>query len=295
MRIFVDDYVQVRYVNLYNSKAFDLKLLVIGDVHISDMVSLKKIELLKRRIKEEKADYVLFTGDLIDRVENLSSPFSLSKLKDLLSFASSISKVFVIYGNHDFIYRKTKKFSKDEFKEVLKSIKGVCLLDNDIYFDDKIYLMGYTENIQYYSKKKYDFKAFYDDLSKREKLYKNVNKNLVSIALVHSPEFSDDDKCVSLFKDYDLILSGHTHDGCVPFGIGNFKFGIISPKKTFFPKNVRGLRKLGSNYILITGGVVKIQDCAPKLLHPLNHLCPVQVDVVTFSNKKSINVRKKWY
>ena len=46
---------------------------------------------------------------------------------------------------------------------------------------------------------------------------------------------------------------------------------ISISKKTFFPKNVRGLRKIGNNYILITGGIVKIQKCAHKLLHPFNH------------------------
>ena len=296
MRIFVDDYVQVRYIKIYNPKVKnDLKLLVIGDVHISDMVSFKKIEIIKKQIRREKADYILFTGDLIDKIENLNSAFSLSKLKDLLSFASSISKVFVIYGNHDFIYRKTSNFSKLKLKQVICDIKGVRLLDNDIYYDDNIYLMGYSQTYQYYSKKNYGFKAFYEDLSKREELYKKVNKKLPTIALVHSPEFSNDNKCLSLFENYDLICSGHTHDGCVPFGIGNFKWGIISPKKTFFPKNVRGLIKKENNYLLITGGAVKIQECAPKLLHPFNHLCPVQMDVVILSNDKNEKIWKKWY
>ena len=87
-----------------------------------------------------------------------------------------------------------------------------------------------------------------------------------------------------LFDDYNLIISGHMHDGCVPFGIGKFKWGIVNPKKNLFPKNVRGIRKLKNNYILITGGITKIQKCAPKILHPLNHLCPMQLDVINVSN-----------
>ena len=48
MRLLVDDYLQVRYVNLYSSKVRkDLKILAIGDVHISNLVSEKKLELLK--------------------------------------------------------------------------------------------------------------------------------------------------------------------------------------------------------------------------------------------------------
>lgn len=296
MRLYVDDYLQVRYVNLYNEKVQqDIKVMAIGDVHISDMVSFKKIEKLKSQILDEKPDYVVFVGDLIDRVEEIKNNDSFSKLNDLLKFSVSVAPTFVILGNHDYIQRETHNSHLEGIRKVIKDISGVILLDNDIYYDDKIWFMGYTETKEYYVKKEYDFKAFYVDFKSHDLLYKKVNTKLPTIALIHSPEFINDEKNKSLLKDYDLIISGHTHDGCIPFGFGNFKRGIISPKKTFFPKNVRGLRKIGNNYILITGGIVKIQKCAHKLLHPFNHLCPMQMDVITLSNKKDVNVRKKWY
>ena len=296
MRLFIDDYLQARYVTLYNEKVTrDLKFMVIGDVHISDMVSLKKLEMIKKQIIQERADYYLFVGDLIDDVDNIGNSDLLYKVNDLLSCASKVAPTFVILGNHDYIQKKTKESNIEGISNVIKSIDGVTLLDNDIYYDNNVWLMGYTETKKYYHAKKYDFEEFYEDFKKHEKLYKNVRKDLPTLALVHSPEFSNDDKCANLFKDYDLILCGNTHDGCIPFGFGNFKCGLISPKKTFFPKNVRGLRKLDNNYILITGGVTKIQKCAPKILHPFNHFCPVQIDVVMLSNKKDVSVRKKWY
>ena len=294
MRLFVDNYLQVRYVNLISDKiSSDLKIMVIGDVHISDMVSNKKLEFIKKRILEEKVNYVFFVGDLIDRVEELNNKNSLYKLYNLLEFSSSKAKTFIILGNHDYINRKSHDSCLADVLEVFKNIKGVTILNNNVYYDDKIYLMGYTETKEYYYEKNYDYDAFYNDFLKHDILYKNVNKSLLTVALTHSPEFSNDEKCLGLLKDYDLIICGHTHDGCIPFGIGNFKRGIISPKKTFFPKNVRGLRKIGNKYILITGGIVKIQKCAPKLLHPLNHLCPMQLDVITFN--KNEGIYKKWY
>lgn len=296
MRLLIDDYLQVRYVSLYNEKVSkNLKIIVIGDVHISNLVSLEKLELLKKRILNEKADYIVFTGDLIDRVEELEDASSVSKLKDLLKFSSKASKTIVILGNHDYIHRENYSIHLEKYSKVISSIEGVTLLDNEIYSDSNIWFMGYTETIKYYGKKEYDYKAFYNDLVKREILYKNIDKSLPTIALIHSPEFSNYNENVNLLKDYDLIICGHTHDGCVPFGFGNFKRGIISPKKKFFPKNVRGLRKLGNGYILITGGVVKVSKVAPKLLHPLNHLCPVQMDVITLSQDKNISIKKKWY
>lgn len=296
MRLLVDDYLQVRYVNLYNSKVSkDLKVLAIGDVHISDLVSFKKLELLKKQILKEKADYIVFTGDLIDRLEEINNADSVKKLKDLLEVSSRVSKTIVILGNHDYLDRVNYDSHVEELSKLIRGIKEVTLLNNEVYFDSNIWFMGYFEPKEYYCKKEYDFKAFYDDFITHDLLYKNVNNSLPTIALIHSPEFSNDEKCISLFKDYDLIVCGHTHDGCVPFGIGNFTRGIISPKKKFFPKNVRGLRKAGNSYILVTGGVVKISKCAPKLFQPLNHLCPMQMDVITISHNKKISIKKKWY
>lgn len=296
MRIFVDDYLQVRYINLYNEKVTDdLKILAISDIHISNLVSFKKIKRIERQFLKEKADYIVFVGDLIDRVEEINNSESLFKLKHLLEFSAKVAKTFVVLGNHDYIHRENYSSYKEKISLVIKNIQGITLLDNDVYSDDELWLMGYTETIKYYRRKNYDFKEFYDDFSKRDLLYKNVDKRLPSVALVHSPEFSDDKRCISLLNKYDLIICGHTHDGCVPFGVGEFTRGIISPKKKFFPKNVRGIRKIGNGYILVTGGVIKISKCAPKKLHFLNHLCPMQMDVIIFSKHRKFSMKKKWY
>ena len=296
MRIFVDDYLQVRYINLYNEKVTDdLKILAISDIHISNLVSFKKIKRIERQFLKEKADYIVFVGDLIDRVEEINNSDSLFKLKHLLEFSAKVAKTFVVLGNHDYIHRENYSSYKEKISLVIKNIQGITLLDNDVYSDDELWLMGYTETIKYYRRKNYDFKEFYNDFSKHDLLYKNVDKRLPSVALVHSPEFSDDKRCISLLNKYDLIICGHTHDGCVPFGVGEFTRGIISPKKKFFPKNVRGIRKIGNGYILVTGGVIKISKCAPKKLHFLNHLCPMQMDVIIFSKHGKFSMKKKWY
>lgn len=296
MRIFVDDYLQVRYINLYNEKVTDdLKILAISDIHISNLVSFKKIKRIERQFLKEKADYIVFVGDLIDRVEEINNSESLFKLKHLLEFSAKVAKTFVVLGNHDYIHRENYSSYKEKISLVIKNIQGITLLDNDVYSDDELWLMGYTETIKYYRRKNYDFKEFYNDFSKHDLLYKNVDKRLPSVALVHSPEFSDDKRCISLLNKYDLIICGHTHDGCVPFGVGEFTRGIISPKKKFFPKNVRGIRKIGNGYILVTGGVIKISKCAPKKLHFLNHLCPMQMDVIIFSKHRKFSMKKKWY
>ena len=153
MRIFVDNYLQVRYISLYNDKVTDdLKILAISDIHISDLVSLKKIKKIEGQILKEKADYIVFAGDLIDRVEEINNDESLFKLKHLLEFSAKRAKTFVVLGNHDYIHRESYTSYKDEISLVIKGIKGVTLLDNDVYTDGQIWLMGYTETIKYYGK-----------------------------------------------------------------------------------------------------------------------------------------------
>lgn len=298
MRLLVDNYLQVRYVNLNNSKVKkDVKIAVIGDMHISNRVSFFKIEKIKKQLLKENADYNVFVGDLIDRPEELQNETSVQKLRDLLTLSAKVAPTFVVLGNHDYIVRGTTYSRLKEVKEFFRQLKGVTLLDNDVYTDDKIWLMGYTETIDYYNKKEYNHKAFFEDFKQNEKLYTNMDKKLTKVALIHSPEFSDSVDNMRLLKDYDLIICGHTHDGCIPFGIGNFHKGIISPKKSFFPKNVRGLRQTSYGYLLITGGIVKISEVASKFFWPFNHLCPMQMDVVKISSQAEgeKNIQKKWY
>lgn len=94
------------------------------------------------------------------------------------------------------------------------------------------------------------------------------------------------------------MLGGHDHDGCVPFGLFNTKRGLISPKKELFPKDVRGVRTLSSGTdLLISGGIVKMGNSCPKIMQPLNYLCPMQMETVELTNdetyKDNISVSKR--
>ena len=140
MRIFVDDYVQVRYVNLYNKKvSHDLKILAIGDVHISSLVSLKKISFIKKQMEREKADYIVFTGDLIDNIDDIENDDVIFKVNDLLSCAVRLAPTFVVLGNHDYIHKKNGRVDLAGVKKFYTNIKGVKVLDNDVYFDKYIW------------------------------------------------------------------------------------------------------------------------------------------------------------
>lgn len=307
----VDHYLQIRDITLYNKNVKnDFKVVALGDIHLSKSVDKIKIIAIKKQIKEEKADYNVFLGDFVSTPKELENKEIQEQLLDLIKASALVAPTMIILGNHDFINKnkdKNNKYSIENnkaFWEKVISINNVYLLNNKLYQDNQVLFMGYKETLKYYyNNESYeDLEVFFNDFKSYPKLYKNLPKDIIKIGLIHSPEYAKLEKNNMLLRDYDLLISGHNHDGCIPFGFGNFTFGIISPKKKIFPKEARGYRVLNTGTsLLISGGITKIQECAPKVLHPFNHLCPMQMDTITFTNKldhykiskRVINIKNK--
>ncbi len=307
----VDHYLQIRDITLYNKNVKnDFKVVALGDIHLSKSVDKIKITAIKKQIKEEKADYNVFLGDFVSTPKELENKEIQEQLLDLIKASALVAPTMIILGNHDFINKNKEKDNKysiennKAFWEKVISINNVYLLNNKLYQDNQVLFMGYKETLKYYyNNESYeDLEVFFNDFKSYPKLYKNLPKDIIKIGLIHSPEYAKLEKNNMLLRDYDLLISGHNHDGCIPFGFGNFTFGIISPKKKIFPKEARGYRVLNTGTsLLISGGITKIQECAPKVLHPFNHLCPMQMDTITFTNKldhykiskRVINIKNK--
>ena len=291
----VDYYLQIRDITLYNKNVKnDFKVVALGDLHLSKSVDKRKIDAIKKQIIIEKANYNVFLGDLVSTPKELENKEIQEQLLDLIASSAVVAPTMIILGNHDFINKNKGKNNQHsienntDFWQKVTSIDNVYLLNNDLYRDNQVLFMGYKETLKYYyNNESYeDLEVFFNDFKSYPKLYKNIPKDTIKIGLIHSPEYAKLDKNIKLLQDYDLLISGHNHDGCIPFGFGNFTFGIISPKKKIFPKEARGYRVLNTGTsLLISGGITKIQECAHKILHPFNHLCPMQMDTITFTNK----------
>lgn len=302
MRLFMDNYLQISDLVMYNPHIVsDIKITALGDLHISKIMGSKKLNPIMKQLEKEKSDYYVFLGDLVDSPSELLKTEKQLELLDLLKTTAQIAPTMVILGSHDYVTeeKESEYFDyKTVFFNKLEEINNLYLLNDSTYIDSKIFFMGYLQSLRYYYQKKKehheDLDAFYEEFGQKVELYKNLPNNIPKIGLIHSPEYANEEKNVELLKEYDLLIGGHDHDGLIPFGIGNWKRGIISPKKALFPNNVRGYRQLSSGTkILISGGIVKIQDCAPKLLHPFNHLCPMQMDTIKLTNDKDSESKTK--
>lgn len=65
--------------------------------------------------------------------------------------------------------------------------------------------------------------------------------------------------------------------------------GVVAPNKKLYPDNARGIKKVKINKkeitLIISGGITKIQETAPKVLHFANHLYDSQIETITIKPK----------
>ena len=103
----------------------------------------------------------------------------------------------------------------------------------------------------------------------------------------------NDNDVLTFLKEYDLLLSGHTHGGMVP-KIFNRLFkknqGLIAPNKKLFPEVARG--KIERNIfnkkitIIINGGITKLGDKSARILSKLNFFYNIDINKIIITNKK---------
>lgn len=200
-----------------------LKILQISDLHAKNFgVNNQR---LKTKIAQLNPDFIVITGDLVDR--------STEDFTEVLLFIEELVElnehVYFVSGNHEW-----GNPSHEMLFQELASL-GVVMLDNTHRVisngEATINLMGVA-----------DVSTNHDDL---DAAWQGVNQELYTILLSHTP--------IRVAKTIDLTLSGHTHGGQIRFrGIG----GVIAPDQGFFPTYDKGLYTLEQgNYLYIDSGL----------------------------------------
>ena len=267
-------------------------MLVFSDIHYSGKKDIKKLNKLLDLLKKYDADYITIPGDLLDNDEVLNKDLFVDWIKKL----TSISKVIISLGNHDI--RKRKKgyvsyYNKDYYDK-LNSVSNVYFLNNNSISFDDIYFFGYTQSFEYYYKYKNESsKIMLEEINKYN--VSKTTKNKFNVLLMHSPicYFGKIEKQLS---SYDLILSGHMHNGIVPpifDEIFDNDIGLVAPNKSLFPKNARGVLKRTSN-LIISSGVTKFSK-GTKLFSIFNVLFPMGINYITITKNKELKKEIKYY
>lgn len=186
------------------------------------------------KLKAVKPDFILITGDLIDR-RNTKIDVAVSFVEE----AIKIAPIYFVTGNHE-----VQSGEYDILKTKLIE-EGVIVLANESVIlklgQSTLKLAGIIDPGKIEGSGK----------------VKKVNASLASIEgesadfsilLAHRPDLMK----VYAKYDYDLIFSGHAHGGQFRFP---FIGGLLAPDQGFFPKYDSGLYRLGKTTMIVSRGL----------------------------------------
>ena len=281
-----------RYNFSYSKIKDDIKICLISDIHYSESFCNNNLIKLKNKIDNLHPNYIVIAGDLIDSLDVVND----DKINYFYDWLNDIGNgdipVIVVLGNHD-IYKSKKMKYYDKFDTLYCNFLdrlgklNVILLNNSVYEDRFVRFVGFNLPSECYHS--------CNSISLEEKFYSNLDMNLfigkrnkVNIAIIHSPMGVFNDNIRNMLSNFDIILSGHMHNGLVfnfidkMFG-GNW--GIIDPNKKFFSKCARNNVEIGINkYLIISGGVTKLSRSSGAFWYG-NFLYPMEIDELNINKK----------
>lgn len=161
------------------------KIVFLTDLHMGRILGHDYAERLAARINEQKPDFVVVSGDMLD--ERI---FYVEEEDTLSALAQIKAPVYMAFGNHDYLDEPLR------WQQMLTD-KGFYILRNtDTIIDNKIKITGIDD----YSKNRTNNQLI--NLSSQ-------NEDYYSILLDHQPRRMD----AAAATGYDLYLAGHTHTG----------------------------------------------------------------------------------
>ena len=177
-------------IDTYKTLSKDYKIAMIADLHYPTSTNKKDLNRLVNRIADEKPDFVMLCGDIID--ENTDSQERIETF-EILGKLSKLSQVFYVYGNHD-----TGKHSfyncipSNKLESLIENYGIHVLNDEQTLLNDEISIIGRKD---YSLHQRRDIKSF------------EINTDTYNIVIDHQPKNLED--CSQ--SNIDLHLSGHTH------------------------------------------------------------------------------------
>lgn len=274
--------IKVKKINICNKKVSN-KLVLISDIHYSSNKDLNKLNNVLEKIKKLNPDYICIVGDICDQAKILDENLLINWLEKL----SRISKVIMVYGNHDLaLYNNHSSYFNEKLFNKIKQINNLCLLDNELTEENGICFIGLKLDYNYY----YDTKENNQEFIKHyNKVVEKLDNNKFNILLSHSPIALTKKGTISKLNDYkniDLILCGHMHGGLMPDMLRPiFKTrGLLSPnKKHVFIKNAYGNFKIENINFVVSSGLTKLSNVSK--ISSLDNLFSSEIMLVEIDKK----------
>lgn len=168
------------------------KIIQFSDTHIGFQYSFTQLEKLVKKINDQNADLIVFTGDLIDEPQTFQSS---ERLIEILQQLRAKHGKFWIYGNHDH-----GGYGTDMVKEIMNQADFQLLKNshkNIVLENESITLAGVDDLIL--------------GSADLESALMNSIPEQFTVLLAHEPDYAD----TAVNYPVDVQLSGHSHGGQV--------------------------------------------------------------------------------
>lgn len=219
---------QYEYVNNNVPEEMDgYRIVQISDLH-NQLFGINQKSVLDK-IKEQKPDIIVVTGDAVDSTH---TSYQIASL--FFEGAVKIAPTYYVSGNHEkwLIEKNEKKYNR--FITDLEDM-GVIYLDNSVVEVDGFRLYGMADS------------SFGSDISKtlsREE----TSDDSFEVLLAHEPKYLDD----YAEAGADLVLTGHNHGGQI---IVPGKGGLVSADLELFPEYDEGVFTKDKTTMIISRGL----------------------------------------
>ena len=205
-----------------------LKIVQISDIHSGSFTNTKAVEKGIKKILDEKADIILFTGDLVnDRASEMDG------YKQIFSTLKAPLGVYSTFGNHDYgdyvhwpINGLTKSQNLEDLKKVHADMGWRLLMNEHVVLERQTGNGNGPEQIALLGIENWSSKARFPKHGRLDLAYTGTEKYPFKILLSHDPSHWES-QVLTEYKDIDLVLSGHTHGMQFGVEVPGFKWSPV--------------------------------------------------------------------
>lgn len=222
-----------------------LRLLHFSDVHSGSFTNKSAVMRGVNKIIAEKADIVIFSGDLVN-----DKTTEMADYMDVFSKVTAPMGVYSTFGNHDYGDYVSWPQNGVTKEQNLKNLEKVHAdMGWRLLMDEHVALEKNGEQIALIGIQNWSAKARFPKYGNMAKAYAGSEKYPFKILISHDPSHWDA-QVRPQYGDVDLTLSGHTHGMQFGIEIPGFKWSPVQ----YVYKEWDGLYEEGKQKLYVNPG-----------------------------------------
>lgn len=221
------------------------KIVQISDAHLgARMLDKRFFSNVVKKINEQNADIVVFTGDFVN---NFAGEFT--------GFDTIFAKIkakdgkFAILGNHDYGDYSVWKTAEAKELNLMRIMDGIARCGFKIIENEHVFLHRDTDSIALVGVGNYHATNTQKNYSDLTQAMKDIPQSAFQILLTHNPVHwevvQSEQPCIN------LLLSGHTHAGQFGFDINGKVYSPI----VFHYSTYNGLYTSNGQQLYVNRGI----------------------------------------